>query len=91
MVSRAADVITNLSTTRVTVIGKTDRVGAPSDNMILSRQRAEAVRDALVAAGVSADRIDTGWTGEDKPEVVTLNEDERLNRVVDVTVVKQPG
>jgi OOP family OmpA-OmpF porin len=58
----------------------------------LARQRrADAVRDALIAAGVPADRIDTSWTGEAKQAVATANDvNEPRNRVVDVTVVKEP-
>jgi len=56
----------------------------------LARQRrAEALRDALIAAGVPADRIDTSWTGEAKQAVATANVNEPRNRVVDVIVVKQ--
>ncbi len=92
IVKSVAYVIANNDTTRVTVIGKTDRVGASPANMDLSQQRANAVRDALVAAGVPADRIETNWTGERKQEVATANSAaEQRNRVVDITVVKLPG
>lgn len=90
IVERVAYVVANNAATRVTVIGKTDRVGAPPANMALSQQRAAAVRDALITAGVPADRIDTSWTGESKQMVATANDaNEPLNRVVDVTVIKQ--
>lgn len=90
IVKNIAYVVANTDTTRVTVIGKTDRVGTPFANMALSQRRADAVRDALIAAGVPAARIDTSWTGEGKQEVATADEAvERRNRVVDITVVKQ--
>lgn len=77
---------------RVTVIGKTDRIGAPPANMALSRRRADAVRDALIAAGVPASSIVTSWTGERKPQMATpIDADEQGNRVVDITVLKLPG
>jgi peptidoglycan-associated lipoprotein len=89
IVKNVAYVVANNDTTRVTVIGKTDRVGAPPANMALSQRRADAVRDALIAAGVPAARIDTSWTGEGKQQVATADEaTEPRNRVVDVTVVK---
>lgn len=89
IVKNVAYVVANNGTTRVTVIGKTDRVGAPPANMALSQGRADAVRDALIAAGVPAARIDTSWTGEGKQQVATADEaTEPRNRVVDVTVVK---
>lgn len=89
VVNNVAYVATNNGMTRVTVIGKTDRVGSTAGNVALSQRRADQVRDALIAAGVPADRIDTSWTGEARQTVSTANEsDEQRNRVVDVTVVK---
>jgi OOP family OmpA-OmpF porin len=75
---------------RVTVIGKTDRVGAPPANLALSKTRAETVRNALIVAGVPSDLIDTTWTGERRQDVATGDDvTERRNRVVDVTVIRQ--
>jgi len=92
IVDKVAYVVANTANTRVTVIGKADRVGPVRANIDLSQQRANAVRDALVAAGVPANRIDTSWTGERRQAVATPNDAaERRNRVVDITVVKQPG
>jgi outer membrane protein OmpA-like peptidoglycan-associated protein len=71
----------------VTVIGRTDRIGAPPANIALSHRRANAVRDALISAGVPAASIDTSWTGEGKQAVATDAAEPR-NRVVDITVVK---
>ncbi len=87
---KVAYVVTNNTATRVTVIGRTDRLGPPSANMALSERRANAVRDALVAAGVPAARIDTSWTGEANQTGATIDDTTSPhNRVVDVTVVKQ--
>ena len=92
IVATVANVVANAGPTRVTVIGKTDRVGAPPANMALARERADAVREALVAAGVPAAIIDTTWTGEGSQAVATLDDAaEPLNRVVDVKVVKVPS
>lgn len=89
IVKNVAYVVANNGQTRVTVIGKTDRVGAPPANMALAERRANAVRDSLIAAGVPAARIDTSWTGEGKQEVATADDArEPRNRVVDITVVK---
>ena len=90
IVKNVAYVVANAGPTRVTVIGKTDRIGAPPANMALSQQRADAVRDALIASGVPADHIDTSWTGQGSQQVATAGDTaEPRNRVVDVTVVKQ--
>jgi OOP family OmpA-OmpF porin len=90
IVERVAYVVRNNPTTRVTVIGRTDRVGSVAANMALSEHRANKVRDALIAAGVPAARIDTSWAGEGKQAVATPDEViEKRNRVVDITVVDE--
>lgn len=91
IVKTVAYVVANAGPTRVTVIGRTDRVGAPPANMALAQQRADTVRDALITAGVPATRIDTSWTGEGKQVVATADDAaEPRNRVVDITVIKLP-
>ena len=52
IVKNVAYVIANGGPARVTVIGRTDRVGSAPDNLALSARRANAVCDALVAAVV---------------------------------------
>ena len=76
---------------RVTVIGRTDRAGTAAANMALSERRAELVRDALIAAGVPAARIDTSWLGEGEQDVPTPDDVAmQRNRVVDI-VVQEPS
>lgn len=55
----------------VTVSGHADRAGAETHNLELSRRRAEAVRDRLVAAGVDPAWIEVAWFGEGRPAVAT--------------------
>jgi OOP family OmpA-OmpF porin len=71
-----------------TIIGRTDTVGSNDYNMRLSHRRADAVRDALVYSGaVSADRVETRWTGETRPIVATPNgAPAAINRVVDIAM-----
>lgn len=52
---------------RLVVEGHADRRGAAAYNQALSRQRAEAVRDALVAAGVPVGKIAIVASGEAEP------------------------
>jgi len=90
IVKRVAYVIANGGPARVTVIGRTDRVGAAPDNLALSARRANAVRNALVVAGVPAATIDTSWIGEGVQTAAVADEAVNpRNRAVDVTVVKQ--
>ena len=71
----------------VKIEGYTDSSGDSARNLALSRQRAESVRDALVAAGVSASRINVVGRGEANP--VAPNDDatgRARNRRVVVTL-----
>ncbi|MCT4628427.1 OmpA family protein [Winogradskyella sp.] len=47
--------------------GHTDSVGPKSSNQRLSEKRANAVRDYLIANGISADRLTATGYGEDNP------------------------
>ena len=90
-VRNVAYVTTNNATTRVTVIGKTERVGTASTHMALAQRRANTVRNALVAAGVPTDRIDTSWAGEAWRQMRTADDVvNSRNRIEDVSVVRQP-
>lgn len=52
---------------KVTVQGNTDERGSREYNLALGQRRAEAVKQALAAFGVSADRVDTVSFGAEKP------------------------
>jgi OOP family OmpA-OmpF porin len=72
---------------RIDLVGKADRAGTDAYNMKLSERRANTVRDALVADGVSADRIGVNWVGEREPPVPTADGvREPRNRVVTITL-----
>ena len=63
-VASIAEVIEECPGTQLTVVGQTDARGAEPGNESLARRRAQAVGDALIAAGVPADRVHTesfGW------------------------------
>jgi peptidoglycan-associated lipoprotein len=90
IVKNVAYVVAHGGPARVTVIGRTDRVGSAPDNLALSARRASAVSNALVAAGVPAAIIDTTWIGEGVQTAAAADEAVNpRNRAVDVTVVKQ--
>lgn len=52
---------------QVEIQGHTDDVGADKDNLLLSKRRAESVRDYLVAKGIPPERLIAKGYGESKP------------------------
>jgi len=71
----------------IVVIGHTDTVGELEYNDRLSRARAERVREALIAQGLSAQRIWAAGRGEREPLVKTADGvSEPRNRRVEVNV-----
>lgn len=52
---------------RLMVEGHTDDSGPPAGNVQLSKERADAVKSALVGRGVDADRVETVGVGPDRP------------------------
>jgi peptidoglycan-associated lipoprotein len=59
---------------RVGIDGHTDPRGTDGYNQSLSERRVNAIREALVAAGVSGDKIHTGAFGESQPKCNESNE-----------------
>ncbi|MBK7298263.1 MAG: OmpA family protein [Flavobacteriales bacterium] len=86
--SKLAKLMEANPTLRIELGGHTDDVGADAANLKLSDQRAQAVRDNLIAAGIDATRITAKGYGETKP-VSTNDTDEgrALNRRTEVTVL----
>jgi OOP family OmpA-OmpF porin len=75
----------------VLVDGHTDRMGAALYNERLSRERAEAIAEVLIARGVRADRIVVNGHGARRP-VTTGNDAASLarNRRVELTFRRSP-
>jgi outer membrane protein OmpA-like peptidoglycan-associated protein/uncharacterized surface protein with fasciclin (FAS1) repeats len=70
----------------ITVEGHTDSDGDAIANQILSRQRAEAVRTALVERGVDETTITAEGFGEDRPVRVNGVEDKDASRRVEFRI-----
>ena len=74
----------------IRIEGHTDSRGKTESNRVLSQRRADAVRDALIAAGVAANRISSVGLGEDQPVASNDSEEGRArNRRVDVILEDQ--
>ena len=70
---------------KIIVEGHTDNVGNLASNKTLSEERSSSVKSALVAKGISADRIKTIGYGQDKPIADNATEDGKAkNRRVEI-------
>lgn len=66
-IAHVAELLRTTPDWHVTVEGHTDGVGTEAANLELSKRRAEAVRAALIANGVGADRLAARGFGETRP------------------------
>ncbi len=77
---------------KISVEGFTDSTGSDSHNQALSERRADSVRDALLAMGISSDRVQTHGYGEQYP--VASNKTvagRQLNRRVEIIISDENG
>ena len=70
---------------RLRIAGHADKVGEPDKNQVLSEQRAGAVKDFLVQAGIAAERLSTVGYGDTRPRYPSPD---MRNRRVEVEEVK---
>ena len=86
---RLFDLLQDQPTLRIRIGGHTDYVGADTNNQRLSEARARAVRDYLVAAGISAEWLNYRGYGESRPLQPGNSEAARaLNRRTTVEVLE---
>ncbi|HUK59832.1 MAG TPA: peptidoglycan-associated lipoprotein Pal [Stellaceae bacterium] len=71
----------------VTIEGHCDERGTREYNLALGNRRANAVKNALVALGIPANRIQTISYGKDRPIVVGSNEAAWAQNRVGITVI----
>jgi OOP family OmpA-OmpF porin len=72
---------------QISVTGHADRAGPADYNLALSLRRADAVRQALIAGGISADQITVSGRGEEEPAVPTPDGvREQANRRVEIII-----
>ena len=83
---RAAIVIQMLpANLRLEIAGHTDNTGTAEANMLLSRQRAQAVADFLLASGVPRERVFAQGYGDARPVASNATEEGRFhNRRIEV-------
>ena len=71
ILDRIAQALNEVPTAPIRIVGHTDTSGSAQYNMGLSMRRAESVRDALVARGIDAARIELVARGQSEPLVST--------------------
>ena len=77
-------------TMEIEISGHTDNVGKPSDNMILSNNRAKAVVNFLISKKINPARLVAKGFGETKPLADNKTEAGRLqNRRTEMRVISQ--
>ena len=88
ILNRIAGIMMTLKGYTVAVYGYTDDIGTQAYNLQLSQRRAEAVRDFLVQAGISATVMSTKGFGKSDPRVPGDSEEARAaNRRVEIAIV----
>jgi len=87
VIDMAAAAARGNSQARVNLVGHADLSGSPDYNLRLSLRRADAVRQALVARGITADRTNVTGVGDSEPAVPTARGvREPRNRFVSITI-----
>lgn len=85
--TKIAGLLEQMDRVRIIVEGHTDSVGAEQMNQRLSESRADAVRDYLVAEGVSPTEITTVGRGESQPIATNETAEGRSkNRRVEIVI-----
>ena len=73
---------------KLSIEGHTDNVGSASSNLLLSKDRANAVMEYLLGQGVAEDQIAANWFGASKPIADNSTpEGRQKNRRVEMNVV----
>jgi len=73
---------------RLEIAGHTDNTGEASDNVLLSKLRAQNVANYLISKGVPASRIDVVGYGESQPKVSNETpEGQAINRRVEFHII----
>ena len=75
---------------KIQILGHTDNVGKPSDNLLLSNERAKSVVTYLLSKGIDKSRVSNKGYGETKPVASNDTEDGRAqNRRTEMRILSQ--
>jgi outer membrane protein OmpA-like peptidoglycan-associated protein len=83
-----AEVLVKKTTWKLEITGHTDNMGDDNSNLILSKKRAEAIKNYLSGKGIEATRFEVLYFGESKPIADNATpEGRQRNRRVEMKVV----
>jgi len=83
-------IIQNAGDKVVLIEGYSDNIGDPNENLDLSKQRAEAVRNALIARGIKTNRLIADGFGHSRPVASNRTEEgRRKNRRVEIVIINE--
>ncbi len=86
--ARVIELMNNRPGATVRIEGHTDNQGTAADNMTLSKNRAEKVKEYMVSKGISPERITAKGFGEDMPiDSNATAKGRKNNRRVDVILI----
>ena len=85
-----SDLLSKKPEWKLKLSGHTDNVGSDKSNLLLSKNRAEAVKTVLTNRGVDANQIIVKYYGESQPIASNNEEDGRQkNRRVEMLIIKE--
>ena len=86
--SELAAVLRKKSTWNLQISGHTDNVGDDQKNLILSKKRAEAVKNYMITQGIDATRLYALYFGETMPIATNdTSEGRQKNRRVEMKII----
>ena len=89
ILNQIINVLKKYPNSRFRIEGHTDNVGKRAKNMILSQNRADAVKIYLIQGGIASERLESVGYGPDKPIASNNNKKGRaLNRRVEINLIK---
>jgi len=80
ILDEAMQVLTEHAKVKVEIGGHTDNVGVAADNMTLSQQRADAVKNYLVSKGIPANRVKAASTASKKRKAASGRSPKRYSK-----------
>ncbi len=89
-ITSLATIMKAFSTAKLKIVGHTDNVGDAAQNQKIALDRATAVKDSLIKAGVPAERVIAEGAGPDRPIASNDTEEGRAkNRRIELTIVSK--